>query len=55
MSKQVLENVLGLWLSDNQIDYIKTQWHYFYNNPNEFKNSIFISMIRIDLADYYCM
>lgn len=51
MFKQsLIENVLGLLLSQRQLEYLKDQWHYFYNNPLEFQNTLVISMIRLDLV-----
>ena len=51
MTKQALiENILDLWLSQRQLEYMKDQWHYFYNNPLEFKDTIVVRMIRLDLV-----
>ena len=45
MTKQaLLENVLDMWLTQKQIESIKTGWKAFYVNPMQYKNSVVIDM-----------
>ena len=47
MTKQaLLENVLDMWLTQKQIEAIKTGWKAFYENPMQYKNSVVIDMIK---------
>ena len=47
MTKQaLLENVLDMWLTQKQIETIKTEWKAFYENPKQYKNSVVIDMIK---------
>lgn len=47
MTKQaLLENVLDMWLTQKQIETIKTGWKAFYENPMQYKNSVVIDMVK---------
>ena len=47
MTKQeLLENVLDMWLTQKQIESIKTGWKAFYENPMQYKNSVVIDMVK---------
>lgn len=47
MTKQaLLENVMDMWLTQKQIETIKTEWKAFYENPMQYKNSVVIDMVK---------
>jgi hypothetical protein len=51
MSKQALiENILDMWLSQKQLEYIKDGWKAFYNNPMEYKGTIVIDLVKQGLS-----
>lgn len=51
MSKQALiENILDMWLSQKQLEYIKDGWKAFYNNPMEYKDTIVIDLVKQGLS-----
>lgn len=46
-SKQsLIENILDMWLSQKQLEYIKDGWRAFYNNPLEYKDTIVIDLVK---------
>ncbi len=50
MTKQaLLENVLDMWLTQNQINAIKEGWNAFYNNPEMYKDSVVVDMVKLSL------
>lgn len=50
MTKQaIIENILDMWLSQKQLDHIKTGWREFYNNPGYYKNSVVVDMVKLEL------
>lgn len=47
MTKQaMIENVMDMWLTQKQIETIKTEWKAFYENPMQYKNSVVIDMVK---------
>lgn len=47
MTKQaLLENILDMWLTQKQIEAIKTGWKAFYENPMQYKNSVVVDMVK---------
>lgn len=51
MTKQaLLENVLDMWLTQNQIDFIRSEWKAFYENPARYNNSVVIDMVKLSLT-----
>lgn len=47
MTKQaLLENVMDMWLTQKQIETIKTEWKAFYENPMQYENSVIVDMIK---------
>lgn len=47
MTKQaLLENVLDMWLTQKQIEAIKTGWNAFYSDPMQYKNSVVVDMVK---------
>lgn len=52
MTKQaLLENVLDMWLTQKQIEAIKTGWNAFYSDPMQYKNSVVADMVKQFLHD----
>jgi len=50
MTKQaMIENVLDMWLSQKQLETIKEDWKAFYNDPEKYKNTIVIDMVKISI------
>ena len=45
-----IENVLGLWLDNSQLDYIKENWYAFWNNPTKYKNTGILDLVLKDLG-----
>lgn len=46
---ELLESVLGMKLSEKDIEEIKTGWNDFYNNPLKYKDSIVVDMVKLSL------
>lgn len=45
MTKQsILENLLDMWLSQKQLEYIAEYWNAFYNEPEKY--SIYADMVK---------
>ena len=52
MSKQsLLENILDMWLTEKQINHIRKEWNAFYNNPDFYKNSVVVDMVKLSLEE----
>ena len=52
MTKQALiENVLDMWLSQKQLDAIKTGWYAFYSDPMAYKDSVVVDMVKLSLEE----
>ena len=52
MNKQsLLENILDMWLTENQINHIKKEWKAFYNDPIFYKNSVIVDMVKLSLEE----
>ena len=48
MTKQaILENVLDMFLTSQQIDYIKDEWKAFYTDPLKYKDSVVVDMVKM--------
>lgn len=48
--KERIESVLGVRIHDEQVDFIKTYYGQFYNNPEEFRGDGLVSVILEDLG-----
>lgn len=46
---EVLESVLGMKLSEKDIEKIKMGWNDFYNNPLKYKDSVVVDMVKLSL------
>lgn len=52
MSKQALiENLLDLWLSQRQLEYIQTEWKAFYSDPLKYKNTVVPALVKLGLSE----
>ena len=52
MNKQsLLENILDMWLTENQINHIKKEWKAFYNDLIFYKNSVIVDMVKLSLEE----
>lgn len=52
MNKQsLLENILDMWLTEKQINHIRKEWNAFYNNPDFYKNSVVVDMVKLSLEE----
>lgn len=52
MNKQaMIENVLDMWLSQNQLEMIKRDWKAFYDNPLKYKGTVIVEMVKQDLQE----
>lgn len=52
MNKQsLLENILDMWLTENQINHIRKEWKAFYNDPIFYKNSVIVDMVKLSLEE----
>lgn len=49
MDKKILKNILKMQLSEKQIERIKTGWNAFYNNPESYRNSVVVDMVKLSL------
>ena len=50
-NQALIENILDMTLSEKQIEAIKTGWNAFYSNPDYYKNSIVVDMVKMSLKD----
>lgn len=51
MNKQALiENILDLWLSQRQLEYIQTGWKAFYDDPLKYKDTIVPELVKNGLS-----
>lgn len=47
IQKQALiENILDRWLDQFDLDLIKTDWHAFWSDPLQYKNTIVPSLVK---------
>lgn len=46
-----LENVLDMWLTSSQLEYIYKEWNAFFNNPYLYANTIVIDMVKLGLSN----
>lgn len=52
MSNQALiENILDLWLSQRQLEYIQNEWKAFYNDPLKYRDSVVPAMVLQGLSE----
>ena len=52
MSNQaILESILDLWLSQRQLEYIRTEWKAFYSDPLKYKDSIVPALVKLGLSE----
>ena len=52
MSKQALiENILDLWLSQRQLEYIQSEWKAFYSDPLKYKDSVVPTLVKLGLSE----
>ena len=47
--KEIIENVLGMSLTVEQLDFIADDWKAFYREPLNYKNSVVVDMIKLSL------
>ena len=45
-NQAIIENMLDKWLSQKELEYIKSEWRAFYINPVAYKNSVVVDMIK---------
>lgn len=41
-----VENVLGMWLFEEELEMIEYSWNEFYNNPTRYQNTVVVEMIK---------
>lgn len=52
MSNQALiENILDLWLSQRQLEYIQTEWKAFYSDPLKYRDSVVPALVKLGLSE----
>ena len=47
----IIENMLGMKLSQKQFEKIKDGWNAFYNDPLKYKNTIVVEMVKLYLQE----
>ena len=47
--REILESVLDRKLDDEEIESIKLGWNEFYKNPEKYRNTIVVDMVRLSL------
>ncbi len=51
MTKQAtIENILNMWLSQKQLETIKKGWRAFYDNPEIYKDTIVVDLVKHALS-----
>lgn len=51
MTKQaILENVLDMFLTSQQVEHIKKGWRTFYDDPLKYKNSVVVDMVKMAIS-----
>ena len=50
-NQAILENILDLWLSQRQLEYIQTEWKAFYSDPLKYKNSVVPALVKLGLSE----
>ena len=50
-NQSIIENLLDMWLSQKQLEKIKTDWNAFYNDPLKYKDSVVIEMVKLALQE----
>lgn len=50
-NQAIIECLLDMWLSQKQIEKIKTGWNAFYNDPLKYKNSIVVDMVKQSITE----
>ena len=51
---KLIENILGMSLSAKQMDSIKVGWRAFYNDPEQYRDSIVVDMVKLSLQKNVC-
>ena len=52
MSKQsLIENILDIWLSQRQLEYIQIEWKAFYDDPLKYKNTVVPALVKLGLSE----
>jgi hypothetical protein len=46
---ELIEDILNMQLSTGQMDSIEVDWSAFYDNPEQYRNSIVVDMVRLSL------
>ena len=44
-----VERVLGIELTEEQLEYVKVGWNAFYNNPSAYEGSVVVDMVKLGL------
>ena len=50
-NQALIENILDLWLSHRQLEYIRTEWKAFYSNPLKYKDSVVPTLVKLGLSE----
>lgn len=49
-TQAIIENMLDMWLSTKQLNYIAENWKAFYSDPLRYKNTVVVDMVKFDLS-----
>lgn len=44
-----VERVLGIELTEEQLEHVKAGWNAFYNNPSAYEDSVVVDMVKLGL------
>ena len=50
-NQALIENILDLWLSQRQLEYIQKGWAAFYDDPLKYKDTIVPEMVKLGLSE----